>query len=269
MSLFLVFAKVFVSVIMVLGLVFVSERNPRLGGLLAGLPLGTGIMVFFYSIEQTMDFVLKGIPYGIAGLVSALAFGFGFYWGGMCFVHNRFFHVATAFMTGILAFLGVGALIHWFPITLLNSILIFLVGLFLAIAFFRKISVPPGYTPQKLTLAMLAFRIGVVASIVLIITGLAHHIGAQWAGILASFPTVLSPLLILLAYSHKNALYPNVLKHFSYSITTLALFYLLVLGLFPSLGIYYGLIAAYGICFVYLFLLNKAKTRLFPSQAPT
>jgi hypothetical protein len=74
----LIVLKITVSVAIVLALIFISEKSPRLGGLLAGLPIGTGIMIFFYGIGQEINFIIQGIPYGISGLASSLAFAVGY-----------------------------------------------------------------------------------------------------------------------------------------------------------------------------------------------
>ena len=126
-----------------------------------------------------------------------------------------------------------------------------------SLIFYR--SVPEGnkIKIKEFKFGVLIFRILFVVAIVLTITELAHIIGSKWAGIIASYPTTLSPLLIILAYSYKHEIYPVLLKHLSYSFSTITLFYLLVLWLFPIFDVYIGFIISYIICFAYLFLLSK------------
>lgn len=253
----LIIIKILVSIFFVLGLVFVSERSPKIGGLLIGLPLGAGILIFFYGLEQSIDFVTQSIPYAIAGLISTLAFGVGFYLGGKFFLKKPILHVLSALFGGLAGFLGIGFLLSLLKIDLFTGILIFLLGMVFAIIFFRHVPESKNAKPKKFTLSTLIFRALFVVAIVLAITGTAQIIGVKWAGIMASFPTNICPLLIILAYTYKNEIYPSVLKHFSYSVTTLLVFYLSVLWLFPRLGIYYGILAVYLICFSYLYLLSK------------
>ena len=260
---FIILLKILVSVFIVLGLVFISERNPKIGGLLVGLPLGTGIMIFFYSIEQGIPFVLQGIPYGICGLVGSLSFGIGFYLGGKFFIKNPVLHVISALCGGFFAFLCISTLITLCKITLLISLVIFLIGMSFAVYFFKHIPQHKKTMPKRFRISALIFRTIFVVIIVLTVTALAQKIGTRWAGFMASFPTTLCPLLIILAYSDKDELYPNVLKHFSFSVTTTVFFYLLVLWLFPILGIYYGIVVIYLLCFLYLYTLNKIKNQLF------
>jgi hypothetical protein len=95
-SFYLIILKTVVSILAVLGLVYISEKNPKIGGLLAGLPLGTGIVIFFYGIEQGPHFVMQSIPYGISGLVSSLSFIIGFYKRGKYFIKQPVLHVTSA-----------------------------------------------------------------------------------------------------------------------------------------------------------------------------
>jgi hypothetical protein len=92
--------------------------------------------------------------------------------------------------------------------------------------------------------------------LILGVTTSASMIGPEWAGILASFPAMTGSVIIILWYSYKDALYQNVLKHFSYSISILALYELLVMWLYPSIGITLGTLLAYAICLVYLLMLR-------------
>jgi hypothetical protein len=258
----LILLKTIVSIVTILGLIFISERNPKLGGLLAGLPIGAAIMIFFYNIEQGTDFVIQGIPYGISGLVSSLVFAIGFYLGGKYFANQRIIQVIVAYSSGLLAFFIFSYILSLFAINLITSLIIFVIGAILTLYFFKHISIDKKSIPKKLTISTILFRILFVAITVLLITGFAKIIGSQWAGMMASFPTGLSPVLIILAYSYKDKLYPIVLKNFSYSVTTLLVFYLLVLWLLPLVGIYYCFLIIYPICFGYLYFLNKVILKI-------
>ncbi len=252
----LIAIKTLVSIFVVIGIVFISERRPKIGGLLAGLPLGVGILMFFYAFEQSAAFAITGIPYAIAGLTSTLAFGIGFYLGGKLFLQNNTLHTATSMFFGILAFFISGFLISLAKINLTIGISIFLVGMILSLLFFTAVPESKKIKFQKYTFSVLVFRALFVTAVVLVITGAAKIIGSKWAGIMASFPTMLCPVLIILAYNYKDKLYPNVLKHFSYSITTLVVYYLSILMLYPQFGIYSGTFFAYLICFMYLYALS-------------
>lgn len=256
-SFYLIILKTVVSILVVLGLVYISEKTPKIGGLLAGLPLGTGIVIFFYGIEQGPHFVMQSIPYGISGLVSSLSFIIGFYNGGKYFIKQPVLHVTSALLFSLIAFFSVSYFLSLFNITLIISLLIFIVGVVLATLYLNHIPINKKVTKPKPTLYTMSFRALFVTAIILLITGTAKLMGTQWAGVMASFPTAVCPLLIILAYSYKDELYPIVIKTFSYSISTLLVFYLLVLWLFPTMGVYSGTLIAYLVCFIYTYFLKK------------
>ena len=253
----LIAIKIFISIAMVLGLVFVSEKSPKLGGLLSGLPLSVGIVMFFYAYQEGVAFSVHVVPYGIAGLASMLAFGVGFHLGAKLFFNYRFLNTLSATVSGLLAYSFVGFLLTLFQINLIIAIMIFLFSMPIAIIFFHNVPKVSGAVTLKNGFAALAFRAVFATVVILSITGMSSILGEKWGGILASFPTMIGSVLIILVYSTKNGIYPNVLKHFSYGISILALYYLLVLWLYPSIGLGFGTLLAYMICFIYLYLLSQ------------
>lgn len=256
----LLLAKILISITTVLGLVFISERvSPKWGGLLAGLPLGTGIFIFFYSIEQGIEFTRDGIPFGIASLAGSMALNMGFYLGAKI-SQQKFWHIFSASFFGIAAFFIVSFVISQFKISLLTGIILFLIATALSILFFRHVEEHKGHTPAKVTLELILFRCIFIVTLVLTITTIAAKIGPEWSGIFASFPVNGFPLYFILAFHYGDKLYPVVFKHLSYSFSNLCLFYLLVFWLFPILGVYWGILASYSLCFGYLFLLSKVKS---------
>lgn len=245
------------SIIIVLALVFISERNPKLGGLLTGLPLGTGIMISFYSYEQGIDFVMKSIPYGISGMVSTIAFGIGFFLGGKNKFSKKIFKVLLSLTTGLTFYLFTSYILSFLKINLFLSIAIFSTGVFCAFTFYRKVSDSSNIIIKTNNFTNIIFRIIVTSFIVITITGVAGIIGTKWAGLIASFPTMLCPLLIILAFLYNDRVYPLLLKHLSYSVTNILIFYLIVYFAFPVTGIIYGITLAYIVCILYMLLLNQ------------
>ncbi|MBN2436412.1 MAG: MFS transporter [Spirochaetes bacterium] len=249
--------KIIISVTVILALIYISERNAKLGGIFAGLPIGTGIMVFFYSIEQGNNFMLASIPYAISGLSSTLAFTAGFYVGGKLFVNRPVIKILSSVICSLICYFSVSYLISLINITLLKSLVIFSASTFIASIFFSHIPVQKKIAVKKLTVWSIVFRIAFITLAILIITGVANTIGSKWAGIMASFPSALYPLLLVLAFLYGDQLYPSVIKSFSYSITTIAVFYLAILYLVPVAGIFTATAISYLICSIYIYTLNR------------
>jgi hypothetical protein len=64
----------------VLGLTVIAERvSTKTAGFLAGCPLGTAIILFFFGLEISPEFASKSAVYNITGLVATLAFIYVYY----------------------------------------------------------------------------------------------------------------------------------------------------------------------------------------------
>jgi hypothetical protein len=258
----LIIIKIIISISMILGLVYISEKNPKLGGLFSGLPLSVGIFIYFYAQQEGISFVINSTPYSIAGLSSALIFTVGFYLGSKLLTRNRLLNTLCAFVIGLSVFLFSGYVITLFHFNLISSLAIFLIVMIITILFFLKVPKAVVSMPAKNTYFTIAFRATFATCLILGITGITKLVGPKWAGVFASFPVMLGSVSIILIFTYGNKLFPNVLKHFSYSISILALYFILAYWLYPLIGINLGTLAAYTVCFIYLYCLSNIGKRL-------
>ena len=73
-------AKIIVSVCLVLGLSWVAEKvNPRIAGILSGMPLGAVLVLFFVGSDLGPEFATKSTLYAIPSITSTVAFSIGYY----------------------------------------------------------------------------------------------------------------------------------------------------------------------------------------------
>ncbi|HFU74094.1 MAG TPA: hypothetical protein ENK65_00915, partial [Helicobacteraceae bacterium] len=74
--------KMMIAAIIVIGLAELAERSStRMAGILAGLPVGSALVLFFYGLEYGTDFVATVTPYNLLGLSASLAFVSFYYLG--------------------------------------------------------------------------------------------------------------------------------------------------------------------------------------------
>ncbi|QWU98567.1 MFS transporter [Francisella salimarina] len=258
----LITIKIILSALMVLGLIYISEKSPRLGGLFSGLPLSVGLFTYFYARENGLQFLIDSMPYAFAGFCCTLLFTIGFYLGGKLFLNNRYFNTLSALFVGFVIYFISGYILTKFSINIFSGFMIFLVAMFITILFFRRVAdnkhtkVAVKLKPAN-KLIVITFRIILVASLVLVITGVSRIVGHEWAGIFSSFPVMLTSVTTVLIFTYKDQLFPGVLKHFSYGVSILLIYDLLIYWLYPIMGINWGTLAAYIVCFIYLSLLNK------------
>jgi hypothetical protein len=150
----------------------------------------------------------------------------------------------------------------FFQASILTSSILFLIGVIGSTVFFKSIKNDVDIKPMKTSFTSIVFRILFVTLIIITITGISKSVGSSWAGILSSFPSVLTPVLMVLCYLYQDKIYPTVIKNFSFGITTLLVFYITISYTFLNFGVYKGILLAYIVCFVYLFALNKTINRI-------
>lgn len=258
----LILAKILISILIVVLLAEISTRiNPFFGGLLSGLPLGAGLSVYFICYQEGIPFLVTGIPWGISALSSSILFCFFYFITGRYFKsENNLLSIAFCSLTGFISFYVSGYFIYKLNLNLLSAVSIFLIIFFINILILRKIKVNQvSKTNKENSITKLLIR-GLIAGIIIsILTEIASIAGSRWAGILSSFPSTLFALLLVLHFEEKNNLYPSVIYGFSFSVSTLLIFYIACWYLLPKLGLNLGFIVVYIISVLYLFLLNKSK----------
>ncbi|WP_234384273.1 hypothetical protein [Francisella noatunensis] len=158
-----------------------------------------------------------------------LLFTIGFYFGSKLFSNQRLINTISALGIGFIAYFTSAYIFTKFNITLSLGLIIFIITMILTIIFF-KIVVKENSAIENINLEpvnifkVIAFRIFLVASFVLLITGIANIVGHEWAGIFSSFPVMLTSVIAVLIFRYRNLLFPGVLKHFSYGVSILAIF---------------------------------------------
>lgn len=261
----MIIVKLIISIILVLLLAEVSKRvNPLLGGMLSGLPLGAGLSVYFVSFSEGIEFMMNGIPWAIAGLASSLLFCLFYLLADRWLKSNYLIlSILVSSLLGFIAFFLCGFGIYSLDLNLLLALVIFGSVFALNLIIVNRLKIE--YTLKKDkkrvdTIWLILFRGLVVGIIISIITGVASIVGSKWTGILSSFPSTLFALLLVLHFEEKDRLYPSVIYGFSYSVTTLVVFYLSCLYFLPKVGLNTGFIIVYLISFLYLYLFNKLKS---------
>lgn len=257
-----ILAKILISTVIVLLLNEIAKRiSPSFSGLISGLPLGTGLSVYFIAYQEGTSFMLEGIPWGIAGLTSSLFFCLTYLLSGSYLKNrNKITAILISSFSSIVAFLLTGWIIHSLHLTVFSSLLLFIIFFIVNLIIIHKLKISrqlPGL--KKNSFCKNIFRAILVSLIILCITGTSGIFGTKWAGIFSAFPSTLFPLLILLHFEHNEKLYPSFIKGFSYGISTLAIFYLACFFLLPALGLNLGFLIVYIISLLYLFLLNRIK----------
>jgi hypothetical protein len=254
----LLLLKIIVSIMAVIALAEISKRiNPVLGGILNGLPLGTGLTVYFIAVEKSPAYILSGIPWGIAALTGSLLFCFIYYSVSKIFKSlSRLMVIVLSSLSGVCAFAGLGFILKQFKFDLLSAFFVFISVYIINLFIIKRLRIVMLQQPKRASFPQIVFRGILAGCIIVILTTLGGLLGSEWAGIVSSFPSTLFALLIVLHYEEEKPIYVSVIYGFSFSIFVLFVFYFSCAVLLPILDLNISFLIVYGISVVFLLCFN-------------
>lgn len=188
-------AKLFAAPLLIWILTLIGRRfGPSVSGLLMGIPLITGPVLFFLAAENGGEFEAKALTANLVGQVSTCLFCFAF---ARTAPHRG---AGLSALTGVAAFLTATAIWHQFEWTLvpaLSLLLLTITALPLLMPVHALVSRPIAVPRWDLPL-----RMALSAAFVVAMTQIAKLIGPQMSGLIAPFPTF---VLILAVFTHREA----------------------------------------------------------------
>lgn len=261
----LLLAKIFVSVFVVLGLSWIAEHvNPRVAGILSGMPLGAVLIIFFVGLELGPEFATIGALYAIPSIVSTIVFAMGYYFTSRIKLRYSplwcslaglvgYFSVATGLSTvSFDLFLGVGLS--------LSCLVVF------AWSFHSREQNKVQEKPQ-MTLMRLLFRSGMAAAFVVTITTVADIVGPRWSGLLIGFPMTFLPFLLIIHLTYSGAHVRTIIRNFPLGLIGLLIFLIAVNQTIPIFGVNVAIAIAMACALTYLTMLGLVLNRLKPAPA--
>ena len=185
--------KLLLAPAFVVGASLAARRyGPRVGGLIAGLPVVAAPILLIYALQHGDRFAAGASVGALLGLVSLIAFVVVYarlapngFWGHCTIAGWLAFAVATVLFTAV----HVSA-----PVALAIAALAFVVGLLLAPKPEREPPSPP--TPPRWDLPM---RAAAALVLVLALTALAGWLGPRLSGLLTPFPIIAT---VLATFTH-------------------------------------------------------------------
>ena len=221
----LILTPLFITVIALAG----RRWGPAVGGWIAGLPLTSGPVSLFLALEQ-------GRAFAGDAAVSSLAGGAAV--GVFCLAYaltaaRRGWMASTA--SGLTVFLGGAVLLRFLPLSLwptFGAVFLILLGVRFLLPTpdrrFHDVASPLWDLPARAVVA---------TAMVILLTGGAQVLGPRWSGLLAPFPLL---AIVTVAFAHRNQ-GPQagmaVLRGIAMALFAFAVFFLLVVGLLPHVGI--------------------------------
>lgn len=264
----MIFSKVFVTFLTVYLLSVVAQRlGPRHAGVLAGFPLGSAIVLYFFAAEQGVTFAANSALYTVSGLAAALALAFCYARACSRWPAQR--ALPWVLILSLLVFFAIAAVLQRLPpwhalhIAIITLTITFGYWALRPIADIVKPTARNSAMAQRLMHPVVALlvRALLASASVLFITAVAHWVDDRWAGVLAAFPVSFVPLLLLLHVGFGSAVVNATVKHYPLGLIALALYALAVHVFYPRLGLNWGTLAALCVSVIYLFVYAAVRSR--------
>jgi hypothetical protein len=250
----LLLVKIFVTVVVILLLAAVAEfSSSRLAGVLAGYPIGTAIVLYFYGLEQGVDFASASATYNLVGMVPTLVFA-------CCYLAVlRKAPDCTPLIPSITAlggYLATGLFLGQFRFGQEAAFCITVVAILLAGHLARSKGETPTVPRLPYTVGLLCFRAIMAACLVVLITSLAGGVGPRWAGLLSAFPLALYPLLLMIHLQYGSAQASAILGSFPSGLWSVLSYSLTVAHAYPAYGLFRGTLCGFAVATACLLLFN-------------
>ena len=250
----LLFAKLAVSISVVLGLSILAERaGPRAAGVLSGYPLGTAILLYFIGLEQGIAFASESAVYALPGLIATLAFLYAYYMASRLLISRSLIvQLPISSFAAFGAFMFVSWICQQIAFTRLSGAVTLLIAMIAALILFRGIENVRILNRVRLTRRVVLFRAILASLIVLGISGIAAWIGPKWAGLFSGFPVTLYPMMLILHVSYGTGPLHTVIRNFPRGMGALWIYILAVTVTYPLWGINIGTLLSFAVATTYL-----------------
>lgn len=164
-----------------------------LAGVLSGLPIVAGPILFFLYWQQGAAFAISAAQSTVLGIAALASF---------CVVYARCaqrFSWLLSLGLAWLAFLCFAVALGLTAWGLFPSILFTLIGIVVAFKVLPKAGLPS--TKVAASLAEIALRVLFAVFLVLLITGFSNNLGSRFSGLFSAFPVASS---VLAVFTHRN-----------------------------------------------------------------
>lgn len=237
--------KIFLAPVTITLCTLLARRyGHAIGGAIIGLPLASGPVALILALQNGKEFVAEfsnGIQYGLA-LVAVY---------DIVYAHtSKKFHWAICSLFGWLIYCLIFFFLKPASISIFHTYAFVTITILFILYFFPKAK--PELIKQISHVWDIPIRIGVALSMVLLITFLANHLGAQKSGTVSSFP-VYSTVFAASTHSFyganaaQNLLRGTLIGKFSF-----ALFFLVI----GTTIVQYGIVLSFSIAIVAAIILQ-------------
>ncbi|NQW00543.1 MAG: hypothetical protein HQ483_12645 [Rhodospirillales bacterium] len=261
----LLLVKICVSVLLVLGLSWIAEHvNPRIAGILSGMPLGAVLILFFVGAELGPEFAATSALYAIPSITATIGFALGYYFFSR--TASRFSPLFST-LAGLVCYFLVAGGLTTITFDLLLGVSISLTALLVFAYSFHSRATDKIQTRPQMTFARLMFRSGMAAAFVVVITAIANFVGPRWSGLLIGFPMTFLPFLLIIHVTYSGAQVRTIIRNFPLGLIGLLCFLTTASQTIPLFGVNLAILSGLAAALTYLSLLGLFLNRRRPVPA--
>ena len=244
--------KFILAAFFVIALSLVAEYiSPKWAGIFSGFPTGTAIILYFYALENGLEFAGESAIYNMVGLVAMQMFLFCYYLSGLV---AKKFKIIISIIGAIIGYTITILVLSKFSFSPTFAVMIPLISILLFKILFQKIDYSEINVKIKPTWKVILGRAGLAALIISFITTIAQLVGHKWAGLFSAFPTTVFPLLLIIHFSYGEQYVHSIIKHVPDGLISLLIYSLIIYLSYPQFGLYSGIILAFSGAIVYLLI---------------
>jgi uncharacterized membrane protein (GlpM family) len=172
-----------------IGLITLAGRRwgPRIAGLLGGLPIVGGPIIFFITLEQGAPFAIQTTALALASCAAIMLFGIAYCWS------STRFNWLISYCCALSVWLLVALILAKIDFSQFAATILAIITLILTPFLLPK---PKSFAPGKPSKYDLPLRMAAGAFLTVSITTLAPFLGSSWSGLLAMFPVIGSVLAV-------------------------------------------------------------------------
>ncbi len=214
----------------------VKKWGSFVGGILSGMPLTSGPIAIFLSIEQGPAFAAKSASSALAGLAAVLVTYLGY------LLLSRRFSIWPACLCSLSIF-GFTSFMMMLSRSLPLSILISMIIIATIIWLTRNVQ---GEISQRVTPYWdIPLRMLAATTLLVAITSSAHALGPQVSGLLSPVPVIAWPLTLFAHVHGGRKEMMGLVRGNAVSAVGVIIFYLIISGLILSMGIFTTFVVAF------------------------
>jgi hypothetical protein len=176
--------------------VIVGRLGPRVGGVVAGLPIVVGPGLAFIALDETPAYLVEAAGFVLVSLVATQAFMFAYAQAA------RTLRPAASLLAAIAAWLGVIAILAFPTFHPLVAALLFALAAFASAYVLRRTEADPATPPVQDGWTSLLLRAGLAGIMVGAISLGAQALGPRIAGLLLAYPVGMTVIAVTIHQRH-------------------------------------------------------------------